>query len=103
AAHRIDPEGDDVVALQVGRVKHAAGGVEGEEARRVPARRLPVYWREPPGRSVDAEGHDAVVPAVRDVDEAPGRRDLDFGRGVPAHERLGQRWYHLERLEFATL
>src|SRR5205085_11797536 len=82
----IDPERDDGVALEVGRVEQAAGRIEGEEARGMALRRLPGYRREPSVRRIDAEGRDAVVPAVRHVDEIARRRDLDLGGGNGAHE-----------------
>ena len=38
------------------------------------------HRREPPVCRIDAEGHDAVVPAVRHVDKIARRRDFDLGR-----------------------
>src|SRR5207237_10332752 len=64
AGFLIDPEGDDAVALQVGRVEQVAGRIEGEKARRVTLRRLPGKRREPAVARIDTEGHHAIVPAV---------------------------------------
>src|SRR5262245_9617539 len=73
---------DHRMALQIGGVKHAAARVEAEEAWRAAARRLPADGCKPPGGRIDAEDHDAVVPAVGGVDEIPRRGDLDLGRRI---------------------
>src|SRR5262245_63695316 len=39
--------------------------------------------RQPPGGAVDGEARDAVVAAVRRVQEFPRWRDLNLGAGVP--------------------
>src|SRR2546427_540831 len=82
AGFLIDPESDDVVAFQVCRVEQLPGRIEGEKARRMALRRLPAHWRKHPARRIDTEGHDAVVPAVRYIDEITRRRDFDFGGGI---------------------
>src|SRR5262245_15338096 len=103
AGRLIDLERDDAVALQVCRVEQVARRIEGEKTRRAALRRIPGKGCEPTIRRIDTEDDDAVVPAVRDVDETSRARDFDFGGGIVAHECLGQRRYHLKRLEFAAL
>src|SRR6516165_8115263 len=77
----INPEGHDVVAVEVCGIKQAARGVEGEEARGTALRRFPADRRQHSVRRVHAENHDAVVPAVRHEDVIPRRSDLYFGGG----------------------
>src|SRR5215510_14352922 len=46
--------------------------------------------RQPPGGAVDGEARDAVVAAVRRVQEFPRWRDLNLGAGVPFRVPCGQ-------------
>ena len=57
--------------------------------------------REPPARRVDREDRQAVVAAVRAVEEAAVGRRLDLGRVARAREALGQRLDGLDRRELA--
>src|SRR6266516_4938541 len=103
AAGPVDAERDDGVAALVGRIEEAARRVETEVARLLAPGQLPADRREPAAVRVNGEDGDAVVPAVRAVDEAPGWRDADLGRGVPAAERRGKRRDDIERPQDARI
>ncbi len=73
----IDREHHDVVAVEIGRVKQAPGRIETEETRGAAARRLPADRTELSAHLIDAEDHDAVVAAVRDVEVMSRSRELN--------------------------
>src|SRR5438128_5040701 len=52
--------------------------------------------RQPPGGAVDGEARDAVVAAVRSVQELPRGRDVNLRAGVPFSVAGGQRRYSLK-------
>ena len=64
--------GEEEMALRV-----EAEGAGDRFSRHVP------NGRQPPGGAVDGEARDAVVAAVRSVQELPRGRDLNLGAGVP--------------------
>src|SRR5215469_9361037 len=97
----VDREHHDVVAVEIGRVKQAPGRIETEETRGAAARRLPADRTELSARLINAEDHDAVVAAVRDIEVMSRRRELDFRGRVAADIVFGQRGDHLEGLELA--
>src|ERR1700752_2545081 len=78
AGFGIDPKRDDIVAVEIGRVEQAPGRIETEEARSSAARRLPTNRTELSARLIDAVDRDAVMAAVRDIEVASRRRELDF-------------------------
>ena len=93
-AHVIRPQGSEFTRITIdpvrGQTVRGRAGGEEEMALRVEAegagdrfgRHVP-DGRQPPGGAVDGEARDAVVAAVRRVQELPRGRDLNLGAGVP--------------------
>ena len=75
----IHPKNYDGVAVFVRRVELASGRIEAEEARLPALDRFPPDMRQRPAGRVHRKNHDAVVAAVRCVDEFSRWRNGDFG------------------------
>src|SRR5262250_3717119 len=84
----IHAERDDRIAVLIRGVEERAGRLDGEEARRLALRRLPAHRCEHARCRVDGEDGEAVVSAIRSIDEAPGRAHRDLrGRTVAREGR----------------
>ena len=85
-----------VAGVLVGGEQERAGRVDAEVARGLAAGRLVADRREPAGRGVDREDRDAVVAAVRAVEELARGMDLHLGRRVARRDlrprRAASRW-----------
>ena len=90
AAGRVDVEDGHVVGVLVGGQEAAAGRVDGEASRGLALSGLVAREAEFARQSVDGENRNAVMPAVRAVNELARRVDGDLGREADPLEPLGQ-------------
>ncbi len=90
------------MAVLVRRVEMARVRRQAEEARLPAPRRLPAHRRDRAVVRVHRADHDAVVPAVRGVEELSRRQNHDLGRRAVGDERVRQRRDALERLQPAA-
>jgi hypothetical protein len=86
AGLRVEAEDVNRVRVLIRGQKVSARRVYGEVARSAPARRLVTDECERARAAVNLEDGDAVVPAVRAVEEAAAGRDVYVGAGVRALE-----------------
>ncbi len=88
----VDPELDDGVSLLVGGVEPSTAWIDGKVAREVDARRGVADRRQQAAGRVDPEPRDAVVPAVRSVEELARGMDGDFrgALGTSVARRFGR-------------
>ena len=90
SAKRIDAGGDERIAVLVRGDQATTGRIDAEAARRLSLRRLVRNVAEPSGSRIDPVDHDAIVAAVRGVDEIAERMHVDVCARALARERLGK-------------
>jgi len=92
AVREVDAKDCDAVGVLVGRIEERPRRVDVHPARPLPARRFPSDHVELTRVRVDLEDRDAVVTAVRGVEELSIRVDTDLRGGVEASAPTASRW-----------
>ena len=93
----IEVEGADRVAVLVGYEEHHSHDINREVARPAASGCFMTDVREPAGLCIEGKDDEAIVPAIRAVEKATIRRDMNVGTEVLSRKARWQgRYAHVK-------